>query len=99
MKLLFICNFNQNRSVTAEHLFKDKYETKSAGVISGTPITKHALEWADKVFVMEEPQKLYILKNFPAYEDKIINLNIPNNFFRDQEDLKKLLQEKVNSLL
>ena len=31
MKVLFICNQNQNRSKTAENMFKGKFETKSEG--------------------------------------------------------------------
>ena len=31
MKVLFICNQNENRSKTAEELFKNRYKTKSAG--------------------------------------------------------------------
>ncbi len=32
MKVLFICNQNENRSKTAEELFKGKFETTSAGL-------------------------------------------------------------------
>lgn len=99
MKILFICNFNQNRSVTAEELFKDRYETKSAGMIAGKVVTSTAINWADKILVMEEDQKEELARRYPSSKEKTTNLNIPNNYFKDQEQLKKLLEERVSTLL
>ena len=54
MKVLFICNQNQNRSKTAEELFKNKFLTKSAGLFNEQPVTEKQLSWADTIVVMEE---------------------------------------------
>ncbi len=65
MKILFICNQNQNRSKTAEEIFKGRFETKSAGLYNESPVTEEQLEWADAVFVMEEEQRHELAKRFP----------------------------------
>lgn len=44
MKILFVCNQEKYRSRTAENLFKEKYQTKSAGIHSEeNPLTKKKL--------------------------------------------------------
>ena len=43
MKVLFICNQNQNRSKTAELIFKDKFESRTAGLYNETPVTKEQI--------------------------------------------------------
>lgn len=65
MKVLFICNQNQNRSKTAENLFRNKFETKSAGLYNEKPVTEKQIEWADKIMVMEDSQRSEISKRFP----------------------------------
>ena len=54
MKVLFICNQNQNRSKTAENIFKGKFKTKSAGLYNEKPVTAKQLSWADAVIVMDD---------------------------------------------
>ncbi|MBW2965527.1 phosphotyrosine protein phosphatase, partial [Candidatus Woesearchaeota archaeon] len=49
MKVLFVCNQNEHRSNTAEKLFQDIFETKSAGLFNENPVNASALEWADTV--------------------------------------------------
>ena len=69
MNYLFICTENRNHSPTAERVFQEmlkenhqKGEVKSAGVTPDAPIhiTHQLLQWADKMFCMEEEHKLYI---------------------------------------
>jgi protein-tyrosine-phosphatase len=43
MNVLFICNQNQNRSKTAEHIFKKLFNTKSAGLYNDNPVTEDEL--------------------------------------------------------
>jgi len=64
MKVLFICNQNQNRSKTAEHLFKKKFEAKSAWLYNAKPVTKKQLSWAGVIIVMEDAQRVEIVKRF-----------------------------------
>ena len=46
MKVLFVCNQNQNRSKTAEHIFRGRFKTKSAGLYNRTPLTEKQISWA-----------------------------------------------------
>ena len=41
MNVLFICN--QNRSKTAEEIFRNKFKTKSAGLFNEKPVSKKEL--------------------------------------------------------
>ncbi len=101
MKLLFVCRANLQRSPTAEKLFKDKnIETKSAGIdpLSFIVLTKKALDWADKIFVMEESQKDFILNNFKV-DKEIIVLDIPDIYIKDDPELIRILKKKVSKYL
>ncbi len=101
MKVLFICNQNQNRSKTAEEVFKGKFETKSAGLYNQKPVTEGQLGWADVIFVMENEQRQEIAKRFPgAYRQKrILSLDIPDIYQYNQPELIKLLKRKISESL
>lgn len=101
MKVLFICNQNENRSKTAERLFKGKFQTKSAGLYNEKPVTKKLLEWADAVIVMEGSQRSEIAKRFPRLymQKQILSLDIPDIYSLNQLELIKELEHKMNSIL
>lgn len=101
MKVLFVCNQNENRSKTAEKIFKDEFDTKSTGLYSENPITEKQVAWADTIVVMEDVQRSEIAKRFPKqYMLKhIFSLNIPDIYHYDQPELIKILKSKVNELL
>jgi len=101
MKVLFICNQNRHRSKTAENIFKDRFETKSAGLFNESPVTASELEWADIVVVMEDFQRAEIGKRFPKQylQKQIVSLNIPDAFHYNQPELIDLLESKVNELI
>ncbi len=87
-----------HRSPTAEELFRGKdYETKSAGIhpLAETQVSQQAIDWAEKIFVMENFQKQFLLKNFKVSKEKIINLEIPDIYPKDSPELKKILKEKI----
>ncbi len=100
MNILFVCNQNENRSKTAEEIFKDKFNTKSAGLFNENPLTKEQLQWADKIIVMEEHQREEIGKRFPKeYMKKmILCLDIPDMFHYNQPELINLLKNKMKKL-
>ena len=100
MKVLFICNQNENRSKTAEYLFKNKFETRSAGLYNGKPVTKKQLSWADIIVVMEDIQRTEIAKRFPKeyIQKQIISLNIPDIYQFNQPELISILKSKNNKL-
>ena len=101
MKVLFICNQNQNRSKTAEDIFKGRFQTKSAGLYNGKPVTEKQLSWADLVIVMEDIQRSEIAKRFPNeyMQKRVLSLDIPDVYHYNQPELIKILKSKVNELL
>jgi len=100
MKVLFICNQNQNRSKTAENLFKKRFKTKSAGLYNENPVSENEISWADKIIVMESEQRSEIAKRFPKLymQKQIVSLDIPDIFRCDQPELIDLLNSKVDEL-
>lgn len=99
MKLLFICNQNKHRSKTAEFLFKNIFETKSAGLFNENPVTESELSWSDIIFVMEDFQRIEISKRFPEIylKKQIFSLNIPDIYQFKQPELISLLKKQLNS--
>ena len=89
MKVLFICNQNENRSKTAEELFRDRFETKSAGLFNNNPVSEKDISWADIIFVMEDKQITEISKRFPKeyMQKKILSLNVPDVYHYNQPEL------------
>jgi len=100
MRVLFICNQNQNRSKTAEVLFKNKFETKSAGLYNIKPVTAQEISWADLILVMEDAQRKELSKRFPELYLKkhILSLDIPDNYYYNQPELITLLDERVKQV-
>lgn len=100
MKVLFICNQNKNRSKTAEEIFKDRFETKSAGLYNEKAVSEKQLSWADIIIVMESSQRKELATRFPEeyMKKKIISLEIPDVYSYKNPELIKLLKEKLNKL-
>ncbi len=101
MNVLFICNQNLNRSKTAEHLFRGKFNTKSAGLFNEKPVSEKELSWADLVVVMEDFQREEIGSRFPKqYMGKrIISLGIPDVYSYNEPELVRMLNRKISTLL
>lgn len=100
MKVLFICNQNQNRSKTAEEVFKSRFKTKSAGLYNTKPVSEKQISWADVIVVMEEIQRTEIAKRFPKQfmQKQILSLGIPDIYHYNQPELIETLKSKINSL-
>ena len=100
MKILFICNQNKHRSKTAEKIFSEKFETKSAGLYNENPLTEKQLSWADLVIVMEDHQRSEIAKRFPEIylQKRILSLNIPDVYRYNQPELVSILNERIVEL-
>jgi predicted protein tyrosine phosphatase len=101
MKLLFICNQNQHRSPTAEEIFKDEYETSSAGLYNENPVTEEQLDKADLIIVMEEAQREELAKRFPTIflKKRIINIDIPDIYAKNQPELIHLLKSRMRTVI
>ncbi len=98
-KLLFVCNAGRQRSVTGRDLYQNKgYEAKSCGIRGDKhrSVTKEKLEWADLIICMEDEQRKFIANEFPKeyMMKKIVTLEIPDIYKRNQEELIELL--KIN---
>jgi predicted protein tyrosine phosphatase len=104
-KVLFICGKNRRRSPSAEEIFvgMDGVEVSSAGVGAEAVcrVSADLLEWADKVFVMEQSQKRYLNAHFARSlkDKKIVCLNIPDRYGYMQPELVAVLRAKVLPLL
>jgi len=99
-RILFVCSGNRDRSPTAEQLFRNHkgLEVKSAGILRGiapTPLSADLIQWADKIFAMEEKHKEEILNISPKASEKIVVLNIENNYYRNDPLLIAILKTKV----
>ena len=100
MNVLFICNQNQNRSKTAEHVFKARFRTKSAGLYNEKPVSEKQLSWADVVVVMEDAQRSELAKRFPRQymRKRILSLGIPDVYSYNQPELINMLKTKIDVL-
>jgi predicted protein tyrosine phosphatase len=101
MRLLFICNQNRHRSVTAEELFRKRFETRSAGLFNQTPVTESQLEWADTIVVMEDFQRQELARRFPKQylKKQIISLSIPDAYSYNDPELRQLLEDRLTEAL
>jgi predicted protein tyrosine phosphatase len=100
MKVLFICNQNQNRSRTAESIFAARFQTRSAGLYNDTPVTARELQWADCIVVMEDEQRKEISMRFPReyLSKRIITLDIPDTYHCGQPELVSKLKHQMEDL-
>lgn len=109
-KILFVCSANKQRSKTGEDYFSsiyDNYIFQSAGTNlkvcekEGTnPITEDQVIWSDLIFVMEHKHKTIINKHTgDKYDNKIIQLDIPDIYKYYQQELISILEKKVTPIL
>jgi len=98
-RILFVCSGNFHRSPTAAKMFQDHegFEVKSAGTSFGAPnpISAELVQWADKIFVMEEEHRERIVQQYPEAMSKITVLGIEDNYCRDDPHLKAILKRKL----
>ncbi len=102
--LLFVCTANQQRSPTAESLFRDhpRIEARSCGtdMFANTPCDEALIEWADEIFCMEEGHREALLTLFPSVREKPIHvLDVPDVYFLDDPRLLLLLRERLRPWL
>jgi len=100
-RILFVCTANVDRSRTAEDLYRGdpRYEVRSAGVAAyaTVPVTRELLQWADRVFVMNEAEDRHqtILRlRFPDVGRTCVDLDIPDLWTRgDPELVERLVRQ------
>ncbi|MBI2672710.1 phosphotyrosine protein phosphatase [Candidatus Woesearchaeota archaeon] len=98
--MLFICNQNKNRSKTAEELFKENFNTKSAGLYNENPVNEEEISWADIIIVMEDKQRSEIAKRFPKsyMEKRILSLDVPDIYLYNDPELVDVLRSKMQEV-
>jgi len=106
MQILFICSANKQRSKTAEDYYRKynpKHQFMSAGtnhkvcIKEGTTLlTEDLLIKADCVFVMESKHAKIIEEHTgKVYQHKITILHIADIYEYGDENLVKLLEERI----
>lgn len=102
-RILFVCTANVDRSPTAEAILRGVrgFEVKSAGIWPNARrrITRDLIDWADLIFAMEEYHRDVIVALKPEAVDKVIVLNIPDIYPRNDPRLVKLLKDKISEHL
>jgi predicted protein tyrosine phosphatase len=106
-KVLFACSAGILRSPTASHIFAQEpynWNTRAAGCESSfalVPVTLPLIMWADYVYLMEDYHLVQLERIFgdelTPYKDKIVVLDIPDNYPYMDTELVKLLKEKVEA--
>ncbi|MFW5684455.1 MAG: protein tyrosine phosphatase [Spirochaetota bacterium] len=101
--VLFVCTANQQRSPTAEELYRDdpRFNVASAGTsrLANTPVTAELLDWADLVVVMEEDHRRAITTRFPeqATATRIVVLGIPDVYHSMDRTLQREIRERFEA--
>lgn len=100
---MFVCSGNIDRSPTAEALLrgKENFEVKSAGTWSGARkvVSKELIDWADMIFVMEEHHKEALKQIDAGADTKIVVLGIDDHFLKGDQELTRILKEKLSKHL
>ena len=100
--MLFVCSANQQRSPTAEQLYRDdsRFAVRSAGTSppANQPVTEQLLEWADLVVVMEEHHAQTIRERFPVASRnvRLVVLGIPDIYSYMDPSLQRQIRERVD---
>ncbi len=104
-KILFLCSKNKLRSPTAEAIFSgyENWEVTSAGISNDADVhvSLEDIEWADFIFVMENIHKKKLNHKFgkSIKSQKVISLNIPDNYKYMDIKLIEILKLKVPRLV
>ena len=101
---LFVCHANINRSKTAEQVCRKIAEqygleitVSSAGMsqASTNPVSKEMADKADVIFVMEGDMKIELEHRYKLSPGKIICLDIPDLYERDDPVLMKIVKDEL----
>ena len=103
--ILFVCSQNKLRSPTAEAVFADVegWDVRSAGTNNDAevPLSTEEIEWADVIVAMEQTHKRKIKERFRSSlkHQRLVCLGIPDNYDYMDEELVKILKNRVPSYL
>jgi predicted protein tyrosine phosphatase len=103
--VLFICRWNRCRSATAERVFSKRadLDVRSAGTSDDAlvRVNQRMLDWADDIFIMDASQRQALESMFPGHPSlqRLVCLDIPDDFVFGQPELVALLESKVKEHL
>mgnify|MGYP006306562241 FL=1 len=103
--VLFVCTANQQRSPTAEQMYRDdpRFEVRSAGTdaLFGREVTSGDLQWADLVVVMESRHEHKIRRYFPEESSgvKLVVLDIPDIYQYMEITLQREIRSRFEPLV
>lgn len=102
-KLLFVCDGGSQRSPTFEIWFKKnrtQYVVKSTGTSYGYPerMTEELLRWADKIYLMDLNQEMFMKRNFPDYLHKTEIIGVSDQYRRESSELYQLIEYWVKKV-
>jgi predicted protein tyrosine phosphatase len=108
LHFLFVCYANAERSPTAEAVCRRvtaenslDIEASSAGISCGAhrPVTRKMAGLADKIFVMEPDMVREMAEGYGQNPAKIVCLDIPDIYERDEPRLVAMLEQKLYEYL
>lgn len=101
---LFVCYANSQRSPTAEGVCREiarvndlEIDASSSGISKGAdrPLTKEMADKADQIFVMQDYMKTRLVQDYEQNPGKIVCLEIPDIYNRDDPILIHILESKL----
>ena len=105
MNVLFVCTAALQRSPTAAEVFSEmarrkkvSVNVKYAGIHPLAPhvVDEELIDWADRIYVMENIHKDFILSLRKNAAKKMKVLNIPDMYFRNDPELVDILRKKLD---
>ena len=105
LRVLFVCTQNKVRSLTAEHLYRERQdlEVRSCGTaaFAKNQLTEEVMKWADMVFIFDELQAEVIEKKFGknAFGKEIISLGLADVYQYKSESLVLKLTATIEPYL
>lgn len=103
--VLFVCTANQQRSPTAEKLYRNdrRFDVRSAGTsrLASREIDESLVRWADIVVAMEAHHAQAIRERFPiaSRDTRFIVLDIPDIFQFMDSTLQREISERFEQKL
>jgi predicted protein tyrosine phosphatase len=104
-RVLFVCRLNRHRSATAERIFckRKDLDVRSAGTEEDAlvRVNTRMIEWADVILAMDQQQVEALRRMFPSHPalDRVVSLDIPDEFLFLQPQLVELLNQRVSKQL
>lgn len=101
LKFLFVCAGNINRSIAFENWFKrnrPEYDVRSTGTAHAYPfrMNRELLEWADRIFLMDLEQEMFMTAKFPEFLYKTEIIGIKDRYDRESPILYELIEYWAN---